>query len=170
MPRLFTPAALLVLVAASGCALQAAAPPPSPAAVQPADRGQVYERFKLSYQSNALSGSRWKRADGEYAIGQLDKVLSTYPESAAVGKRIQSRGAVLGGMAAIGGAVLGFTFGANVLGPEKNRWSSTNQAIGYGVGAGLCVGTFLLQALWTEPGAELVDTYNKGLKRDFIDR
>jgi hypothetical protein len=130
----------------------------------------VYERFKLSYRSNAFTGSRWQRADGEYAIGQLDKVLSTYPESAAVGKRIQTRGAVLGGLGAIGGAVLGFTFGANVLGPEQKRWSSTNQAIGYGVGAGLCITTFVIQALWTEPGAELSDTYNQALRRDFVDR
>ena len=116
-----------LLALCAGCASSASLPP-AVTGVAPAEREATYQRYKLSYQYNAFSGGRWKRADGEYMLGQLDNVLAAYPETAAGADKMKARGAVIGGLAAVGGAVLGFTFGRNVLGPERAHWSSGQRA------------------------------------------
>jgi hypothetical protein len=160
---------LALAALAAGCATSASLPPAG-TTLAPGQGAATYDRFKLTYESSALTGSRWKRADGEYMLGQMDKVLAAYPETKAGAERMHTRMGTIALVGGIGGGVLGFTFGRNVLAPERAHWSAGQQAAGYGVGAGLILTSFLLQALWTDSGPTTTETYNKLLHRDLAER
>lgn len=158
--------ALVSLLLLVGCA--SAPLPPAPGTIAADQRAAVYQKYKLNYQSNALTGSRWKRADGEYVFGQMEQVLATYPETQPGVSQIKTRNTVVGLIGGLGGAVLGYTFGRNMFAPAERRWSSGQQAAGYGVGGGLIITSFLIQALWSDPGPAMTDAYNQGLQRDYL--
>jgi hypothetical protein len=157
---------LALLLVVGGCA--AAPLPPAPAGVPAEKRAALYEQYKLDYQYNAFTGSRWKRKDGDYMLGQLDQVLATYPETQPGVSKIQSRNTVVGVLGGIGGAVLGYTLGRNLTGPADRHWSSAQQGAGYGIGAGLILTSFLIQALWSDPAPAMTEVYNQRLRKDYV--
>ena len=161
---------LLALAAATSACATSASLPPTASTVAPGQRASTYERYKLGYDFSVLTGSRWKRADGEYMLGQIDKVLAAYPETTPGVDKFRARATTIGLIGGVGGAIVGYTLGFNLTAPQHKRWSSGAQATGYGVGGGLILTSFLIQALWSDPGPAMTDTYNKALHRDLVER
>jgi hypothetical protein len=146
----------------------ACASPPKPAEVPNLPRAadlETRERFYDDYKLTEQSG-KWSRKDGEYKWQELEQVAHQYPASGEIYDRATSRASVIGGLASVGGGIVGGTFGWNLGASAENRMSSGTQLALYGLGGAIILAGIIAVVTWHDPAKELADTYNRELKID----
>jgi hypothetical protein len=156
----------LCALALAGCAVQQpphARRPTVVATADPGTRQQIYDQYKLTDEHSVWTGVKWDRADGTYTFAALDDVLASYPSTRELGHRARVRNGVTNGIAAAGGALVGFTLGYN---EAEHRMSTDAQIATYGAGAGLVLTSLVLHLLWPDPLDRVSDTYNAALSHD----
>lgn len=156
---------LVVVASLMGCTPSKATLPVLPRDGSVSDRQQAYERSRLTHEKSAFSVS-WARADGKYGWTEVESLAQSYPETSAIYDRANTRGMVVGGIAGIGGGIIGGTLGYNLTADDSRKMSSDTQAIAYSVGGGLVVVGLIVAAAWHNPADDFADAYNQNLRRD----
>src|SRR5262245_25263005 len=139
--------AALAFLLACGCLEQASVPVLPPRTADEATRQRAYERYRLNHDSGLLVES-WKRADGEYYLGQLKELAEPYPDTRHMVAEAQLRGGVAGAVAGAGGGLIGFTLADSV---GSQSVSDETQTALYATGAGLIALGFCIPLFWHNP-------------------
>jgi hypothetical protein len=168
-PRTRTLAAILALALVPGLAgcPAAAVRPVVDRAASPEVRMIRYDGARLAF-NNSYFLPKWSRDDGAYGLGQLDDVLNAYPESRDARSRVLRTGMLIGAIAGVGGALIGYPLGYNLSAPRSRQLSTGVQAAMYGTGAGLAALAIVLSATWgMSVQRDLAPAYNDALREDF---
>ena len=151
-----------VLPLSVACA-EPAKPPAFPSGGDARSMEEFYERYRLN-EDIGFWDATWKRADGEYHWGQLEKVAEQFPESSDVYTRSNTRALVIGGIGAAGGAVVGYTLGWNLAANESEKWSTGAQVAAYSTGGGLILISVIMTFAWHNPEEDFAEAYNRALR------
>lgn len=166
MPTLTHCAASAVLgfgiLAIQGCTPKIAPPPKFAPSATVVERQQAYQAYALKEEGNWFTGYAWVRQDGEYALPQLGEVVAAYPETQEISDASATRGIVIGVIAGLGGGVIGYTAGSNLM---EGREQIPNAM--YAVGGGLIGLAVITGLIWSDPAADLEETYNRELARSY---
>jgi hypothetical protein len=154
------------LLGAAGVMFGCAQPAKAPALPTNADartRGNFYESYRLRGDLGFFAAT-WKRSDGEYEWGQLAEVARQFPDSQDVYESANTRSFVLAGAGAVGGGIVGYTFGYNLAVPADQRMSSEAQVALYATGGGIILATLIVEFIWKNPAEDFADVYNRALR------
>lgn len=140
-----------------------AMPPEFPSGGDARSTEAFYEQYRLKGDIGFWDAS-WKRGDGDYHWGQLEKLAEQFPESSDVYSRANTRALVIGGIGGTGAFVVGYTLGWNLAAEDSNKWSTGAQVAAYSTGGGLIVISIIMTLAWHNPGEDFADTYNRALR------
>jgi hypothetical protein len=132
-----------------------------------ATKGATSAEDERTYARTSLKrdGGKWVRSDGSYPFGALTLVAQEFPESEAVYQQARSRAQLLGIPAALGGGLIGATFGWNIAGAKETHMSTNTQIALYATGAGLAALAIVLSVATHNPADDFADVYDASLRR-----